>query len=65
MPNHPGMLNLDPDRLRAARAWAKAYNSFDVSDLESLIDENIRVTSMWVFKDMVGRDTYPYREFPQ
>lgn len=58
MANQPGMVNPDPDKLRAARAWAKAYNSFDVSELEALIDENVRVSSMWVFEDMEGRDTY-------
>jgi len=49
------MRNPDPDKLRAARAWAKAYNSFDMTDLEPLIDENVRYSSMWVFEEMVGR----------
>ena len=50
--------NPDPDRLRAARAWAKAYNSFDMSDLEPLIAENVRYSSMWVFDEIVGRTNY-------
>ena len=53
-----GMVNPDPDKLRAARAWAKAYNAFDLTDLEPLIAENIRYTSMWVFQDLVGRENY-------
>ena len=61
MTNPAGMVNPDPDKLRAARAWAKAYNVFDMTDLKALIDENVCYTSTWVFADMVGRDTYlPY-----
>ena len=41
MSSHPLMHNPDPDKLRAARAWAKAYNTFDVTDLEALLDEDI------------------------
>jgi len=58
MSSHPLMHNPDPDKLRAARAWAKAYNTFDVTDLEALLDEDICYTSMWVFEDLVGRQTY-------
>ncbi len=50
--------NPDPDQLRAARAWAKAYNSFDMSDLEPLIAQNVRYSSMWVFDEIVGRTDY-------
>ena len=56
--NPSGMRNPDPEKLRAARAWAKAYNSFDMTDLEPLIDENVRYSSMWVFEEMVGRVNY-------
>ena len=55
---HAGLRNPDPEKLRAARAWAKAYNSFDVTDLEPLLDEDLRYTSMWVFQDLVGRENY-------
>ena len=56
--NPSGMRNPDPDKLRAARAWAKAYNSFDMTDVEPLIDENVRYSAMWVFEEMVGRVNY-------
>jgi hypothetical protein len=56
--NPSGMRNPDPDKLRAARAWAKAYNSFDMTDVEPLIDENVRYSSMWVFEEMVGGVNY-------
>jgi hypothetical protein len=52
------MVNPDPDKLRAARAWAKAYNNFEITDLEPLIDEKFCYSSMWVLADLEGRDAY-------
>ena len=52
------MCNVDTDKLRAARAWAKAYNSYDMTDLEPLIGENVRYSSKWVFDEIVGRTDY-------
>lgn len=56
--NPSGMRNPDPDKLRAARAWAKAYNSFNMTDLDPLIDEDVCYSSMWVFDEIVGRTDY-------
>ena len=58
MPHPHQMLNPDPDKLRAARAWARAYNTSDLSELAPLINEDIRYSSMWVFEDLCGRADY-------
>ena len=58
MPTPAEMLNPDIHKLRAARAWAQAYNSFDIADLEPLIDTKFSYTSMWVLGDLEGRDAY-------
>ena len=38
------LLNLDPDKLHTARAWAKVYDTFDTTELKMLLDENVTYT---------------------
>jgi len=42
----------------AARAWALAYNTRDVSMVGPILADDVRVMSRWVVNDMVGRDAY-------
>lgn len=58
MTQRNGMVNPDPDKLRAARAWGKAHNTFDRTDLEALVDESVRYSSAWVWSDIEGREAY-------
>ena len=51
-------VNPDPNLLMAARAYATAYNSYDYSDLEHLLDNDLTYTSMWVFEEMKGKENY-------
>ena len=42
----------------AARLWALAYNTHDVSVIAPILAEDVRVMSRWVVNDLVGRDRY-------
>jgi len=40
----------------AARAWALAYNTHDVSVLAPLLADDVRVMSRWVVNDLIGAE---------
>jgi hypothetical protein len=42
----------------AARLWALAYNSHDVTVLEHILADDVRIMSRWVINDLVGRESY-------